>query len=82
VKKCKVLISLVHIIWKKKFCGRLKSDFSYSVKIVYNNFIWMKIEFIDYAELILSAGKILKIRKNYLNASLADLYDEVTMPKD
>ena len=39
-------------------------------------------EFIDYANLILSAEKILKIRKKYPNASLADLYDDLTMPKD
>ena len=30
----------------------------------------------------MAAEKILKVRKNYPNASLADLYDEVTMPKD
>ena len=77
-----ILTSKVHMIWTKTVCGRLKSDIRYSAKIVYNNFVWMKMEFIDYAELILAAEKILKVRKNYPNASLADLYDEVTMPKD
>ena len=77
-----ILTSSVHMIWTKTVCGRLKSDIRYSAKIVYNNFVWMKMEFIDYAELILAAEKILKVRKNYPNASLADLYDEVTMPKD
>ena len=77
-----ILTSKVHMIWTKAICGRLGSSLRYSAKIVYNNFVWMKMEFIDYAELILAAEKILKVRKNYPNASLADLYDEVTMPKD
>ena len=77
-----ILTSKVHMIWTKTICGRLKSDIRYSAKIVYNNFVWVKMEFIDYAELILAAEKILKIRKKYPDASLADLYDEVTMPKD
>ena len=77
-----ILTSKVHMIWTKTVCGRLKSDIRYSAKIVYNNFVWVKMEFIDYAELIMAAEKILKIRKSYPNASLADLYDEVTMPKD
>ena len=77
-----ILTSKVHMIWTKTVCGRLESRIRYSAKIVYNNFVWMKMEFIDYAELILAAEKILTVRKNYPNASLADLYDEVTMPKD
>lgn len=77
-----ILTSSVHMIWMKTVCGRLKSDYRYSAKLVYNNFVWMKMEFIDYAQLILSAKKILSVRKKYLNASLADLYDEITMPKD
>ena len=77
-----ILTSNVHMIWTKTVCGRLTSRIRYSAKIVYNNFVWMKMEFIDYAELILAAEKILKVRKNYPDASLADLYDEITMPRD
>ena len=101
-----ILTSNVHMIWTKTVCGRLKSDYRYSEKIVYNNFVWMKMEFIDYAELILAAKKILEVRKKYLgdrnqglgaseneksktnpyplnpSSSLADLYDDVTMPCD
>ncbi|MBR5912972.1 MAG: hypothetical protein IKZ58_01230 [Selenomonadaceae bacterium] len=77
-----ILTSKVHMIWTKTVCGRLKSDYRYSAKIVYNNFVWMRVEFIDYAELIMAAEKILKVRKNYPDASLADLYDEITMPKE
>lgn len=77
-----ILTSRVHMAWTKTVCGRLRNDLRYSAKIVYNNFPWVKMEFIDYANLILSAEKILSARKNYPNASLADLYDDLTMPKD
>ena len=77
-----ILTSKVHMIWTKTVCGRLESRYRYSAKIVYNNFVWMRVEFIDYAELIMAAEKILKVRKNYPDASLADLYDEITMPKE
>ena len=77
-----ILTSSVHMIWTKTVCGRLESRYRYSAKLVYNNFVWLKMEFIDYAQLILSAKKILSVRQKYPNASLADLYDEITMPKD
>ena len=77
-----ILTSSVHMAWMRLVAGRLKSDYRYSAKIVYNNFPWVKMEFIDYAQLILAAQEILDIRKKYSNASLADLYDEITMPKD
>ena len=35
-----VLTSNVHMAWMRAVCGRLKSDYRYSVKIVYNNFPW------------------------------------------
>jgi len=73
-----VLQSSVHMIFVKKFCGRLKSDFSYSAQIVYNNF-----PFPSRSEKICeTAQKILDVRKKYSESSLADLYDENLMPKD
>ena len=77
-----ILTSSVLMAWVRLVAGRLGVSLRYSAQIVYNNFPWFKMEFIDYAELILAAEKILNIRKNYPNASLADLYDEVTMPKE
>ena len=35
-----ILTSVVHMAWMRSVCGRLKSDYSYSNKIVYNNFPW------------------------------------------
>ena len=77
-----ILTSKVHMIWMRTVCGRLKSDYRYSAKIVYNNFVWMRMYHEDYEKLNIAAQKILDCRKKYPKASLADLYDEVTMPKD
>ena len=52
-----ILTSKVHMIWTKTVCGRLESRIRYSAKIVYNNFVWVKMEFVDYAKLILAAEK-------------------------
>ena len=35
-----ILMSNVHMAWTRAVCGRLKSDYSYSNMIVYNNFPW------------------------------------------
>ena len=77
-----ILQSSVHMIWTSTVCGRLEMRYRYSAQIVYNNFVWKRMHFDDFAKLWLSAKNILDVRKNYPNASLADLYDEITMPKD
>jgi hypothetical protein len=35
-----VVTSSVHMAWMRVVCGRLKSDYRYSAKVVYNNFPW------------------------------------------
>ena len=35
-----ILTSAMHMAWMKHVCGRLKSDYRYSSKLVYNNFPW------------------------------------------
>jgi len=77
-----ILTSSVHMAWTKTVCGRLKSDYRYSAKLVYNNFVWQKMTRDEYNRLNITAQKILDVRKKYPVASLASLYDEVTMPKD
>ncbi len=37
-----VLTSAMHMAWVNRVCGRLKSDYRYSIGIVYNNFPWPK----------------------------------------
>lgn len=63
-------------------CGRLKSDYSYSNTIVYNNFPWPNPTDAQKAKIEQTAQAILDARALYPDSSLADLYDEVTMPPE
>ena len=78
-----VLSSTMHMAWVRTVCGRLKSDFSYSNTIVYNNFPWpenpsgTQIQKIEQA-----AQKVLDTRALFPESSLAVLYDPLTMPPE
>ena len=52
-----VLTSNVHMAWMRAVCGRLKSDYSYSNTIVYNNFPWPQKFKIDNSKLKMENGK-------------------------
>ena len=75
-----VLTSSVHMGWMRTVCGRLKSDYRYSAKIVYNNFPWPESSEDDEEKIAATAQGILDARKLYPDSSFADLYDETTMP--
>ncbi|MBR1518992.1 MAG: transposase [Prevotella sp.] len=87
-----VLNSNVHMAWMRAVCGRLKSDYNYSKDIVYNNFPWPNLgarasspaNKSDAASIVKkieqTAQAILDARALYPGSSLADLYDELTMP--
>lgn len=75
-----ILNSGVHMDWMRAVCGRLKSDYSYSNTIVYNNFPWPTPTDAQKAKIEKTAKAILDARNLYPDCSLADLYDEVTMP--
>ena len=75
-----VLTSNVHMAWMRATCGRLKSDYSYSNTIVYNNFPWPTPTEDQKAKIEKTAQAILDARALYPDSSLADLYDELTMP--
>jgi hypothetical protein len=78
-----VLTSLMHIVWVKSICGRLKSDYRYSKDIVYNNFPFPKEPTAKQIERVeRTAQGILDARANFPDATLADLYDPLTMPKE
>ncbi len=77
-----VLTSSVHMAWMKVVCGRLKSDFSYSNTIVYNNFPWPIVTERQREKIEQTAQAILDARALYPNSSLADLYDPITMPTE
>lgn len=77
-----VLNSNVHMAWVKTVSGRLKSDFNYSNIIVYNNFPWCSPTPEQKAAIEKTAQAILDARALYPDSSLADLYDELTMPPE
>ena len=78
-----ILTSQMHMAWTKTVCGRLKSDYRYSNKIVYNNYPWPKKPSKGQVARIEAASqRVLDARLNYPNSSLADLYDPLTMPPD
>jgi hypothetical protein len=72
----------IHLAWMRVVTGRMKSDYSYSVNIVYNNFIWPDCTPEQKAKIERAAQGILDARANYPNDSYADLYDDTVMPHD
>ena len=77
-----ILTSNVHMAWMRAVCGRLKSDYRYSKDIVYNNFPWCNPTEKQKEKVEKTARGILDARTLYPDSSLADLYDEVTMPPE
>lgn len=77
-----ILESNVHMAWTRAICGRLKSDYSYTVNHVYNNFPWPNPTEEQRDKIEQTAQGILDARKLYPDSSLADLYDPLTMPQE
>ena len=77
-----ILTSNVHMAWVRAVCGRIKSDYRYSKDVVYNNFPWPNPTDEQKATIEQTAQAILDARALYPDASLADLYDELTMPPE
>lgn len=75
-----ILTSNVHMAWMRAVAGRLKSDYRYSKDIVYNNFPWPTPTPAQKERIEKTAQAILDARALYPESSLADLYDELTMP--
>ncbi len=78
-----VLTSGMHMTWVNRVCGRLKSDYNYSINIVYNNFPWPeKVTNEQKKKVEECAEKVLIAHSEFPNSSLADLYDPNTMPPE
>ncbi len=91
-----VITSSMHMAWMRTTAGRLKSDFQYSAKITYNNFPWPERRSDDPVannatknrdgvvaptkNIEAAAQAVLDARASHPDASLADLYDPLTMP--
>ena len=76
-----VMISNVHMSWMRVVAGRLELRYSYS-PAVYNNFPWPSPKDEQKAKIEQTAQGILDARALYPDASLADLYDPLTMPAE
>ena len=77
-----VLTSNVHMAWMRAVCGRLEMRYRYSKDVVYNNFPWPTPTDAQKVKIEQAAQAILDARALYPDASLADLYDETTMPPE
>jgi type II restriction/modification system DNA methylase subunit YeeA len=80
-----VLCSSMQNAWMRQTCGRLKSDYSYSGTIVYNNYPWPgfageALSDKHHQAIEQAAQCVLDARAQFAGASLADLYDPLTMP--
>ncbi|MBR1421477.1 MAG: SAM-dependent DNA methyltransferase, partial [Selenomonadaceae bacterium] len=77
-----VLTSRIHMIWTRAIGGRLGNGYSYSIRIVYNNFPFPNLNSKQKSKIEKTAQKILDVRSKYPDSSLAELYDPLSMPID
>lgn len=76
-----VISSSMHMAWMRVVCGRLESRYRYSNKLVYNNFPWPTDVVIKDRDAVETAAQaVLDARAGFSTATLADLYDPVSMP--
>jgi hypothetical protein len=75
-----VAASLMHMAWMRQVTGRLKSDFQYSGNMVYNSFPWPEPTDKQHKAVEDAAQAVLDVRKEFPEATLATLYDPLTMP--
>jgi len=76
-----ILCSTMHNAWMRSVCGRMKSDYRYSKDIVYNNYPWPTQPTAAQTVAVEHAAQgVLDARAQFPKASLADLYDPLTMP--
>lgn len=75
-----VVSSAMHMAWVRYTCGRLESRYRYSKDIVYNNFPWPEPTNKQREAIEAAAQAVLDARAAHLKATLADLYDPLTMP--
>jgi len=76
-----VLSSAMHMAWIHQVCGRLESRYRYSTRLVYNNYPWPNAPTARQKEAVEEAAQsVLEARKQFPEATLADLYDPLAMP--
>ena len=76
-----ILLSSMHMSWMRVTSGRLKSDYSYSTQLTYNNYPWAENPTEKQIKAIEEkAQNILDVRAEFPKSSLADLYKPTSMP--
>ncbi|MCC5829787.1 MAG: class I SAM-dependent DNA methyltransferase [Phycisphaeraceae bacterium] len=76
-----VMVSAMHMAWVRHVTGRLKSDYQYSIKLVYNNFPWPESPGDRQVKAVERAAQgVLDARARFPDQTLADLYDPRTTP--
>jgi len=75
-----ILTSGMHMSWMRTIAGRLESRYRYSGSMVYNNFPWPMPTPTQKSNIETAAQSVLDIRAQFTKATLADLYDPLTMP--
>ncbi len=77
-----ILTSTMHNAWMRAVAGRLESRYRYSAGIVYNNFPWPEPSDKQRTAIETAAQAVLDARTHFPQATLADLYDPLTMPAE
>ncbi|WP_306131178.1 type IIL restriction-modification enzyme MmeI [Roseivivax marinus] len=77
-----IIASKLHLAWIAAVCGKLKSDFRYSVALGWNTFPVPVFTESQRDALSQSARTILKTRYQHHPATIAELYDPEKMPED
>ena len=75
-----MLQSSMHMAWMRAVGGKLKSDYRYSIGVVYNTFPWPELDDKAKDTLTKTGQAILDARAEWPDATLADLYDPDAMP--
>ncbi|WP_027389564.1 class I SAM-dependent DNA methyltransferase [Chrysiogenes arsenatis] len=77
-----IVSSALHMAWMRITSGRLESRYRYSVKCTYNTFPWPSPDDKQRAAIETAAQGVIDARAAHPDATLADLYDPLTMPPD
>ena len=78
-----VISSTMHMAWVKTVCGRIKSDYRYSTKLVYNNFPWPQdVSETKRRKIQEAAQQVIDVRSKFSGYTLAELYDPLSMPAE
>jgi hypothetical protein len=75
-----ILLSKIHLAWVATVCGKIKTDYRYSITLGWNTFPVPALTEQNKADLTRCAEDILLAREAHFPATIADLYDPETMP--